>query len=405
MDINFHYYAVKAIAARAGFPENEAQLIASYSQFVDDFDDSGAIALENVPVWARHLAYQSGGVWWFKIVTTGFNSWFDMASLILESNQKWIVMPFHFFPRAPLNTLQNRVNWRVAPVSITADSLLRDMLVAAGDDLLHGAAADRPANLLRIGLLLHIFADTYAHQKFSGFRGWENNSYLTNVTNNVTDADVTSSYSPNTYWAMPSVGHTNVGHAPDDSNVRFTMKFCLNSNDRYSLTYTRSNTEVYCDAGREIMRYLRGCLGLPEISAADWAAFTVPLSAGFRTAAKDVPTLNAHWLAQFPGVAFNYNSAPMKQAERGGRELDGEARLLAEAQGIAPLLSATKSDMWFHYNVFADNIRVRANGQAHGDALHDAMKSKAEARGAFLTEMAGAEQSGGAEDMADGQGE
>lgn len=38
MDLNFHYFAVKTIARDAGFCENDAQLIAAYSQFIDDYD-------------------------------------------------------------------------------------------------------------------------------------------------------------------------------------------------------------------------------------------------------------------------------------------------------------------------------------------------------------------------------
>ena len=38
MDINFHYFAVKVLTVNAGFEESDAQLISSYSQFVDDFE-------------------------------------------------------------------------------------------------------------------------------------------------------------------------------------------------------------------------------------------------------------------------------------------------------------------------------------------------------------------------------
>ena len=38
MDISFHYFAVKTVAFAAGFSEAEAQRIAEFSQFIDDFN-------------------------------------------------------------------------------------------------------------------------------------------------------------------------------------------------------------------------------------------------------------------------------------------------------------------------------------------------------------------------------
>lgn len=391
MDINFHYYAVKALAIRAGFPEGDAQTIASYSQFVDDFDDTGSIMLQDVPAWAQHLTVPASDGYWFIIVTTGFNNWFAMASLLLELNQKWIVMPFHFMPSAALNTLPDRINWRVIPARMDTDSLIRTMLVEARTALLGNLDGNRQTSLMRIGMLLHIFADTYAHRHFSGFQGWENHSYLTNVTDNINGENVTSSYWPYTYYRLPSIGHTNVGHAPDDSNVRFTMKQRLNESDNYSALLTRSNTESFCDAAKEILNYLRSCQGLGEISLADWDTISISLSNGFKTTAKDVPTLNNHWFVLFPDVHFNYNPAPMRNITQSVRELTGEQRMMAEAFGVSPHVFATKSDMWYRYNVIADQIRERANGVPyHAAPLHEAMKTAATAQGTFpFTEKGG----------------
>ena len=84
MDINFHYYTVKTLAVKAGYTDDEAQTIANYSQFVDDFTNYKYMLLSSVPDFARHLATKiTGSVWLFNPVTTGFESWFDMALLLL----------------------------------------------------------------------------------------------------------------------------------------------------------------------------------------------------------------------------------------------------------------------------------------------------------------------------------
>ncbi|MDL2231974.1 hypothetical protein LJC63_00135 [Ruminococcaceae bacterium OttesenSCG-928-L11] len=385
MDINFHYYAVKAIAVRAGFDEADAQYIASYSQFVDDFDSSFVVMLTDVPEYARYLALGSTwGLYWFMPVTTGFNSWFDMAQLITHSNQKWIVTPFHFIPELPLNNPALPANWRVAPADIDVPSLITDMLVESRTAFLTSTPATRSASLMRIGMLLHIFADTYAHQRFSGFQGWENHSYLRNVTNNIGNDDVTTLYDPDMYYTLPSVGHTNVNHAPDDSHVRFEMAQKANAgDDAYSLVYQRSNTEVFCDAAKEILKFLLSCNGLPMISDAEWALFVDSFRQGLLTPSKNEQFLNHHWHAQFDTITFAYNRENMMNSmlSTTGEVLEGEARNLAEVHGIDPLVFAVKSDAYYRYNVTADEIRRRVTGEPyHADARFDALKADMEAQ-------------------------
>jgi hypothetical protein len=71
MDINFHYFAVKAIACTSGFEEEEAQMIADYSQFVDDFNLYAYIWLSEVPEFARYLSKEIlPGLYCFNPVTT-----------------------------------------------------------------------------------------------------------------------------------------------------------------------------------------------------------------------------------------------------------------------------------------------------------------------------------------------
>lgn len=87
MDINYHYFAVKTLADLAGFPDADSQRIASYSQFVDDYDIYATITLDYVPDFAQYLAKKKGKNWKFNPVTTGFNSLIDMSRLMKLSNQ------------------------------------------------------------------------------------------------------------------------------------------------------------------------------------------------------------------------------------------------------------------------------------------------------------------------------
>ena len=201
MDINFHYFAVKTIALFAGFTNDDAQIIAAYSQFVDDYDVWRNYSFEEVPDYAMSLVKKkSGNRYIFYSVTTGFTSLTDTARLSISKYQREIVVPFHFIPVKPLKDFDpgcSRSEYRTAPADITGSFLIKELLDEARNKYRENAGK---YELMRIGILLHIFADTYAHQNFSGFWGWENFSYLKRVTDNFQDdKDITKDYSPDFY--------------------------------------------------------------------------------------------------------------------------------------------------------------------------------------------------------------
>ena len=90
MDINFHYFAVKTIARFAGFSENEAQRIAGYSQFVDDYNPFLNYTFETIPdfmLGETALVSKSDGGYTLKTIQTGFPQTIDYAPLFFSSNQ------------------------------------------------------------------------------------------------------------------------------------------------------------------------------------------------------------------------------------------------------------------------------------------------------------------------------
>lgn len=284
MDINFHYFAIKTLALRAGFTDEKAQIIAYYSQMVDDFNMYRYLVLDRVPEYIieNKLAKKiSANSYLFNTVTTGFISTDDLLRLSTERYQRTITTPFHFITKTPINSefLNNkaeRSKLRVTPATlkpsnISEKSLIQEMLDDACEKYLSVQSND---NLIKIGILLHIFADTYAHQQFSGFWGWENHSYLVQVKNNVTQE--VKNYEETTnlknltrnfqvYYHCPSIGHTNVGHIPDISYLSFEMKNKISENDKYSNIYRRNNTKEFIKAAKEILDYLRKLLRVTEV--------------------------------------------------------------------------------------------------------------------------------------------
>ena len=99
MDISFHYFAVKTVAFAAGFSEAEAQRIAEFSQFIDDFNWYTLRAAKDIPSCitsnpALDIVYNKT-LHLINPVTTGFSDWFDMATLVTVPEVYGRALPFH----------------------------------------------------------------------------------------------------------------------------------------------------------------------------------------------------------------------------------------------------------------------------------------------------------------------
>ena len=332
MEINYHYFAVKVLAMKAGFCEMDAQRIAFYSQAISDFNTNKPILLNKIPSYALHLAKKESGKWLFFPVTTGFDSWFNYEQLALKSNQRSIAIPFHFIPTQKLNDpVSSRSEYRVIAATMSTPSLIRDMLLEAREAYCNETIS---SNLIRIGILLHIFADTYAHQNFSGFSGWENNAQLTSATKLNISQDIQSSYNPQGQIQPPPVGSANLQRIPNDANLLFYWKQQQTGKDDYSLFCSRNNMEEFCKVSLEILNYLRSCRKRKPITNTSWSEFEGNLKECFLTSENQFDGLSAHWQKHFPNVEFCYEKTDLFEP----------------------------TDDFFQFNVFADDIRRRVNG-------------------------------------------
>jgi len=393
MNINFHYFAVKAVALEAGFSENEAQRISMFSQFVDDFADDSVKIVKTIPPWAQHLAKKMGGYWLFTPVRTGFNGVLDYVDFLSYQSRMDITMPFHFIPSEPWAQINKnaRENYRVKPAVLGDGSLISEFLYTAQDAILSEKEA-RDVSLMRIGMLLHTFADTYAHQNFSGDWGWENHAKLEQVINNTDDDDLTECF---TGWAkdlpdangehdlefslLPSIGHANVITAPDDSYITFSMSQRVKKGDGYNLkTKERNNTILFCEAAKEMLRFLLCCNGQGPLDENKWASFEKCLRGGLLSSGRNHDLLSRHWMGCFEGHSFiepcfffNYNkkdvleniNSPTLQTvvDDAAGAADNELLLnLAVKHDISPIVYKNLSESYLRYSVEAYKIRDAA---------------------------------------------
>jgi len=198
MNVEFHYYSTAFLAVKAGFSLEDATTLAYAGQYVDHHQR------------AYHIHAPRGTV--YSPPTQDFSFW-DQTTV------DQVLAPFHFLPAGRDQEASVRRDgavsvWDVRPHSGPAKRLLVEAL--------------KTRNLYRIGLALHTFSDTWAHQNFTARNEEWNRLDPSN--------------------RLPSPGHAQAGFAPD---------LWLEVWDDPRLTEPRvTNLVRFADCARKVYRYL-----------------------------------------------------------------------------------------------------------------------------------------------------
>jgi hypothetical protein len=140
MNIDFHYGIVYIVARVGGLPCEEAQTVAHACQYVDDATTPGILRF-------------AGGETFERFATA--HKEFDYSNA--ENDQNRLVWtPFHFLPAGEGDTLQEKAVCR--PDSAIAREVVRRAIRQRNAD----------TALHRLGVTLHTYVDTWAHQGFAG---------------------------------------------------------------------------------------------------------------------------------------------------------------------------------------------------------------------------------------------
>ena len=170
MDTEFHYYMTGIIAKAAGFSKDEAKIIATASEYVDENDV--CLSIEDR---SNNVPYQN---------------YISQTMNILKPKQKLMrIYPvFHFVPGEPMSESACRCDGKMHLLNTTPDNEIANKMF----DLAFTSSED--TRLYRIGIATHAYADTWAHQNFVGWYDFFNDIAL----------DV-----------KPDIGHANAEHHPD----------------------------------------------------------------------------------------------------------------------------------------------------------------------------------------------
>ncbi len=240
MQIDFHHTVTYVTSRLAGFGHKDADVIAYAAQYVDDATSSGAVIFSNKALYTRiSSAHQS----------------LDLENLNdVENHLVWL--PFHFFPgngglpagQTPDGSFINRLICK--PDSPPA----REMLAAAFKQKGNANA------LHRLGVALHVYADTWAHQGFAG---------VLHEVNEVEDAKeidgkkVFGNLQEKLFDlvddALPPLGHARANVFPDMPFLNWQYE-----NGHDEVPVKRDNTNLFCQAADALCKAMQRYLGSDE---------------------------------------------------------------------------------------------------------------------------------------------
>lgn len=234
MQIDFHH-AVTYVAARiAGFGHDEADIIAYAAQYVDDATGSGAVCFGNRAMYHRISSAHR---------TTNLRNLNDV-----ENHLVWL--PFHFLPgNGGLPAGENPPGTFIDKLVACPDSpIARDMLAAAVAD------RKKACGLHRLGVTMHVYSDTWAHQGFAGVLHEINeveNARETGHSGLFDDGGLTGFFADVLDDAIPSLGHGRANILPDMPFLQWEYR------DGRDTVKSRDNTELFCAAADAMCRAMQ----------------------------------------------------------------------------------------------------------------------------------------------------
>jgi hypothetical protein len=246
-----HYYAVLAFARACGFKKEAAHSVAYASQFVDDARINHIIlkekpanidfeTIDNNPSFFNMATCHS----YFKIKTFNFSAMTNNTSA------------FHFVPGCEGSSFVKKMRCKENKQVI--NNILRD--------------AKEEDDLVKFGMVLHPFADTFAHQGFSGILSKVNDIRACETETKVAGL-ITHKIIQILKWfgkkkfdklfdsGMPAYGHGQAMQYPDLPYLKWSYKY--DYSDEFSDKPKRSdnnNKERFQRAFENIKEHIEGYL-------------------------------------------------------------------------------------------------------------------------------------------------
>ncbi len=348
MQKDFHYCCIKYLASSAGFEENDAQVIAYASQYVDDATEHKGIFIDNVPEVAQDLVKDGK----FEPTCTAHKG-IQALEVLKREVQRKVYIPFHFVP-AERYADAGRYDYRARPGSPFARSLVEN---AAG--FCKSNKGDQGVqSLVKLGISLHTFADTWSHHRFSGRRSATDND-IERIRLLSGDEWKRPDWPEILYNLLPDVGHAEALRFPDQSHLSWRYE-----HDESGINITRENTEEFLDAAGEIYRVLCDVRG----ASPNWKPHVEDVRYCFGMKTDSVKIKFKTWRDRFPGVRFDYDPKRWRTEALKGDWYDWDH--FQSAKDFETLHYSAKEDLkWFFFHVEARNQRMEVVNHIRRDLL------------------------------------
>lgn len=332
MQVDFHYAVIKCLAYKAGFSEAEAQIIAYASQYTDDATEWCGLKIDGA-------AKEFDGCFRNGLFEPTCTATMDIKSFT-EDCQRKVFMSFHFLP----GDEEVPPDYIVKAGGFMPEAMMRRVGDPIRKLFLSSPASPRvvlPSNLIRLGIAIHTYADTWSHQGWTGRREANNDvEGIGEFRNGV--------FHKFNWWerlrlgylgVIPDIGHAEVLNLPDQAWREWGFT-------RGKKDIRVFNTTRFRDAAKNIYRWLRWCRGLEGTDG--WEDISLDLYSIFHTA-------NRGWNYTFDalhdvfGLALSYDKLEWRSAALTGEHVNWGG---FDPKAFASLKQYKAGDdkwFWFHY--------------------------------------------------------
>lgn len=292
MQIDFHHAATYVVARLGGMDHAAASVVAYAAQYVDDAVQAGMIGFDDGGSYERHSSAHKA---------------LDYKNLqAVAQSRVWI--PFHFLPgNGGLPPGADPEGGRIAKLVTVPDSHpARDLI------RLVIAARNEPWALHRLGITMHVYADTWAHQGFCGVP-----SEINDATDlSFADGRLATTWSDRVRVAIVRnalpLGHGTVLSLPDRPYLRWRYK------NGHGVWVDRDNPRDYLAAADRMCQVIRGFVAgdadtpMAPLPDADRQVIWALLNTEGEWEAR-----HTAWLEAIAAGRFSFGPAEIRYVDRG----------------------------------------------------------------------------------------
>jgi len=252
MQEDMHYYGTYALARAAGLNVKQANVIAYAAQYVDDSTANDSVV------------HADGGMF-LTVATAHTNSEAIGNAIADHTEQRKVWIPFHFFPGNEGSSLSEKLR------CVKDSDLVKEMV---SNHIRHAVSVKDEYGLTLIGIMAHVYADTFAHYGFSGVSSRNNkvdgtsfeldvkdestklyimgkfSSFLTKYAPKFLIKNFRDIVSSGAAFATGALGHGAVGTYPDRPFLRWRFNYKVD--DKVIDSGWRDNRITFLEAAEKL---------------------------------------------------------------------------------------------------------------------------------------------------------